>query len=84
MVYIAKNSDLADSRFRFKRVLVWLNPELYSREEGYQILQALYALGSEGLFGKGLGNSTQKLGYVPEAGNDMIRLVRGVLKQMGN
>ena len=72
MVYIAKNSDLADSRFRFKRVLVWLNPELYSREEGYQILQALYALGSGGLFGKGLGNSTQKLGYVPEAGNDMI------------
>ena len=48
------------------------DPETYGREEGYQILQALYAVGSGGLFGKGLGNSTQKLGYVPEAQNDMI------------
>ncbi len=58
--------------FRSRRILVWLNPEKYSTEGGYQIMQALYALGSGGLFGKGLGNGTQKLGAVPEAENDMI------------
>lgn len=58
--------------FRTQRVLVWLHPEEYSSDGGYQILQALYAIGSGGLFGKGLGNSTQKLGPVPEAENDMI------------
>ena len=58
--------------FRLQRILVWLDPEKYSEYGGYQILQALYALGSGGFFGKGLGNSTQKLGPVPEAQNDMI------------
>jgi cell division protein FtsW len=58
--------------FRFSRIQVWLHPEKYSSSGGYQILQALYAIGSGGLLGKGLGNSTQKLGAVPEAENDMI------------
>lgn len=58
--------------FRLNRILVWLHPEQYSDEGGYQILQGLYAIGSGGLFGKGLGNSTQKLGKLPEAMNDMI------------
>ena len=58
--------------FRSQRVLVWLHPEDYASQGGYQIMQALYALGSGGLFGKGLGNGTQKLGAVPEAENDMI------------
>lgn len=58
--------------FRIRRVLVWLNPELYSSGGGYQIMQALYAIGSGGFWGKGLGNSVQKLGPVPEAQNDMI------------
>ncbi len=58
--------------FRSMRILVWLHPEEYSSEGGYQIMQALYALGSGGFFGKGLGNSMQKLGAVPEAENDMI------------
>ncbi|MBQ0059554.1 MAG: cell division protein FtsW [Lachnospiraceae bacterium] len=62
----------AGDSFRIQRVLVWLNPEQYSDSGGYQIMQALYALGSGGLFGKGLGNSTQKLGSLPEAQNDMI------------
>ena len=39
---------------------------------GYQVLQGLYAIGSGGFFGKGLGQSLQKLGFVPEAQNDMI------------
>ena len=60
------------SSFRLGRILVWLNPEQYSSEGGYQIMQALYAIGSGGFFGKGLGNSVQKLGPGPEAQNDMI------------
>ena len=60
------------SSFRLGRILVWLNPEQYSSEGGYQIMQALYAIGSGGFFGKGLGNSVQKLGPVPEAQTDMI------------
>ena len=58
--------------FRARRVLVWLHPEEYASEGGYQIMQALYAMGSGGIFGKGLGNSTQKLGALPEASNDMV------------
>ncbi|MEE3420074.1 MAG: FtsW/RodA/SpoVE family cell cycle protein [Lachnospiraceae bacterium] len=58
--------------FRDQRILVWLHPENYARSGGWQILQGLYALGSGGIFGKGLGNSTQKLGALPEAQNDMI------------
>lgn len=58
--------------FRFERIIVWLNPEKYPQEGGYQVLQALYAIGSGGILGKGLGNGIQKLGFVPEAQNDMI------------
>lgn len=58
--------------FRATRIMVWLNPEQYSSKGGFQVLQGLYAIGSGGLFGKGLGQSVQKLGFVPEAQNDMI------------
>lgn len=58
--------------FRGARVRAWLNPEAYATSTGYQTLQALYAIGSGGTFGKGLGQSTQKLGFIPEAQNDMI------------
>ena len=56
--------------YRLERVQIWLNPEAH--EKGYQTLQGLYAIGSGGLFGKGLGESMQKLGFIPEAQNDMI------------
>lgn len=56
--------------YRAERLKIWLNPEKY--EKGFQTLQGLYAIGSGGLFGKGLGASMQKLGFVPEAQNDMI------------
>ncbi|MGL6198628.1 MAG: putative lipid II flippase FtsW [Lachnospiraceae bacterium] len=61
---------LALESYRLERLAIWRNPELY--EKGYQTLQGLYAIGSGGLFGRGLGNSIQKLGFVPEAQNDMI------------
>ena len=57
--------------FRLGRVLVWLNPEAHASEGGFQIMQGLYAIGAGGLFGKGLGNSTQKM-VIPEVQNDMI------------
>lgn len=62
----------ASGNFRFNRVLAWIDPEKYSDGGGYQVLQGLYAIGSGGLFGKGLGNSTQKIQSIPEAQNDMI------------
>ena len=56
--------------YRLERLAIWKNPEAY--EKGYQTIQGLYAIGSGGLFGRGLGESIQKLGFVPEATNDMI------------
>lgn len=56
--------------YRQERLQIWLHPEDF--DKGYQTLQGLYAIGSGGLFGKGLGESIQKLGFVPEAQNDMI------------
>ncbi|MEE1314494.1 MAG: putative peptidoglycan glycosyltransferase FtsW [Faecalimonas sp.] len=61
---------LALESYRLERLAIWRNPEQY--EKGYQTLQGLYAIGSGGLFGRGIGNSVQKLGFVPEAQNDMI------------
>lgn len=57
--------------YRGNRIDAWLNPEA-AGDEGYQTLMGLYAIGSGGLFGKGLGESLQKMGHVPEAQNDMI------------
>ena len=57
--------------YRSGRVQAWLHPET-AGDDGYQTLQGLYAIGSGGLFGKGLGESMQKLGFIPEAQNDMI------------
>lgn len=72
LVWILVNSAQNSGNFRIRRIQVWLDPESYSSLGGYQIMQALYAIGSGGFFGKGLGNSTQKLGALPEAQNDMI------------
>ena len=59
------------NNFRLNRILVWLEPEAHASKGGYQIMQALYAIGSGGFFGKGLGNSAQKM-IIPEVQNDMI------------
>ena len=71
-VMILSKTLETSSSFRIRRILVWLHPEDYASGDGYQTLQALYAIGSGGIFGRGLGNSIQKLGSVPEAQNDMI------------
>ena len=54
------------------RVTAWLNPESDPGDTGYQILQSLYAIGSGGLFGLGLGKSRQKYLYLPFQYNDYI------------
>ena len=61
---------LSMASYRLERLAIWRNPEAY--EKGFQTIQGLYAIGSGGIFGKGLGSSLQKLGFVPEAQNDMI------------
>lgn len=72
VVYYAKTYTGTSENFRLNRVMVWLDPEANASVGGYQVMQGLYAIGSGGFFGKGLGNSLQKLDYVPEAQNDMI------------
>ncbi len=58
--------------YQLERIHVWLDPEAYPMDGGFQVLQGLYAIGSGGLVGKGLGESIQKMGFVPEAQNDYI------------
>lgn len=69
------------SEFRVERLLVWIRPEDYPQDGGYQILQGLYAIGSGGWFGKGLGNGTQKLSAIPEVQNDYI--IAAIIEELG-
>ena len=70
---------LAAESYRLERLAIWRNPEKY--EKGFQTIQGLYAIGSGGIFGRGFGNSLQKLGFVPEAQNDMIFSI--ICEEMG-
>ena len=72
VMYIVNSADQNSLDFRGERILAWLDPKAYAGGKGYQTIQALYAIGSGGIFGKGLGQSMQKLGFIPEAQNDMI------------
>lgn len=73
LVFAIKGMASTDGMdFRGERILAWLDPEAYASGKGFQTLQALYAIGSGGILGKGLGQSMQKLGFLPEAQNDMI------------
>jgi len=58
--------------FRITRLITFLDPFADTLGDGWQVVQSLYAIGSGGLFGVGLGNSTQKYAYIPEAHNDFI------------
>ncbi len=62
---------ISHKSYRAGRIAAWQHPEKYLSGTGFQTLQGLYAIGSGGLFGKGLGGSMQKY-IVPEAQNDMI------------
>ena len=68
---------IASAGHRRDRVLTFLNPEADVMGSGYHINQALIAVGSGGVFGKGLGRSVQAYGYLPEAANDSIFAIMG-------
>lgn len=71
--YLLKSSASADGAgFRIGRIQTWLNPEADFTGDGWQINQSLFAIGSGGMFGLGLGNSKQKYLYLPEPQNDFI------------
>jgi len=63
--------------FRRKRILAFLDPWKDPQGTGFQIIQSFIALGSGGLFGVGLGQSRQKLFYLPEAHTDFIFSIMG-------
>ena len=58
--------------YQMDRINAWFDPVAYSSTNGFQTVQGLYAIGAGGWFGRGLGESLQSLGYLPEAQNDMI------------
>lgn len=70
LFFLAKTAG--QGGFRLGRIMAFLDPWSYAQDEGWQIIQSLYAIGSGGIFGAGLGNSTQKYLYIPEPHNDFI------------
>lgn len=68
---------LITAPYRFGRLLAFLDPFKYSTTEGYQLIQSLTALGSGGIFGRGLGESRAKLLFLPEPHNDFIFAIIG-------
>lgn len=63
---------IAMAPYRLERFVTFLDPFKYADNEGWQVVQSLYAIGSGGLFGVGLGDSKQKYLYIPEPHNDFI------------
>lgn len=66
--------------YHLTRLLVWAEPEKFSRDGGYQVIQGLYAIGSGSFFGKGLGQGMQKF-FLPESQNDMIFAI--IVEELG-
>lgn len=60
------------SAYRVKRIMSFLEPWEHSQDSGYQLVQSLIAIGRGEWFGVGLGNSMQKLFYLPEAHTDFV------------
>lgn len=71
-IFLKKGELSLGSGFRSSRIQTWLDPFSDPTGDGWQIIQSLYAIGSGGLFGVGLGNSKQKYLYLPEPHNDFI------------
>ncbi|MCU0237239.1 MAG: putative lipid II flippase FtsW [Acidobacteria bacterium] len=69
------------SPMRQDRIRSFLNPENYAATHGFQAMQSTYAVGSGGLFGQGIGNSTQKLFYLPYAYSDFVFAI--IAEEMG-
>lgn len=67
--------------YQLDRIAIWLDPLSDPYNNGLQVVNALIAFSNGGLFGLGLGNSTQKFGYIPEAHNDFIGAI--VYEELG-
>jgi cell division protein FtsW len=63
--------------WRVARIMAFLDPYKYSSDEGYQVVQSLYAIGSGGIFGEGFAKGHQKLFYLPYPYSDFIFSVVG-------
>ena len=68
---------IVTSPYRLQRVVTFLDPWKDASDTGWQVIQSLYAIGSGGLFGAGLGESKQKYLYIPEPHNDFIFSILG-------
>ena len=72
IIVIGATLAIMSTSYRRERVMTFLNPEADCQNAGYQACQALIAVGSGGLVGKGLSHGAQAYGYLPEAANDSI------------
>lgn len=72
IILIGATMAIATSEYRRERVVTFINPEADCQNAGYQACQALIAVGSGGLLGKGISHGAQAYGYLPEAANDSI------------
>ncbi|UZP67295.1 putative lipid II flippase FtsW [Desulfovibrio mangrovi] len=86
LIYLAASAMLAGgagwllimrSGYRSRRLLAFLDPFKDAQDSGYQLVQSLFAMGSGGITGQGLGASKQKLFFLPEPHNDFIMAVVG-------
>lgn len=70
-----------NTSYMTSRIQLWLDPWIDPRGKGYQTIQSLYAIGSGGLLGLGLGKSRQKFLYIPEPENDFVFSI--VVEELG-
>lgn len=68
---------ISAQKYQVSRLISYVDPWRYARGRGYQVIQSLIALGSGGVFGKGLGASNQKLFYLPQSHTDFVYAVLG-------
>ena len=68
---------IMNAEYRMRRIVAFLNPWEHESNAGFQVVQSFYAFGRGGVFGSGIGNSSQKLFYLPEAHTDFIFSVIG-------
>ena len=72
VLYLVNQGFQEKFQYVLTRITTFIDPWKYIKDEGWQVIQSLYAIGSGGLFGVGLGESKQKYLYLPEPHNDFI------------
>ena len=72
VLYFVSETFAIKFQYAVQRVITFIDPWKYAKGSGWQVIQSLYAIGSGGLFGAGLGESKQKYLYLPEPHNDFI------------